>query len=51
MCRGIVEHVGENLQFAGGNVVLLPSLLRRTLENPHCQGPVPGAFTLHGLDS
>jgi hypothetical protein len=24
MCRGIVEHVGENLPFARGNVVLLP---------------------------
>jgi hypothetical protein len=23
MCRGIVEHVGENLPFARGNVVLL----------------------------
>ena len=23
MCRGIVEHVGENLLFARGNVVLL----------------------------
>jgi hypothetical protein len=24
MCRGIVEHVGEDLPFARGNVVLLP---------------------------
>ncbi len=23
MCRGIVEHVGENMPFARGNVVLL----------------------------
>ena len=29
----------------------VPSPLRRTFEDPHCQGPAPGAFTLHDLDS
>jgi hypothetical protein len=42
MCREIVEHVGGNLPFARGNVVLLPVITR------HLQ-PLPCTLSCFGI--